>query len=59
VRVKANNWKTVLAAKAFSDATTEFDLVYLNQIRKQLNLSPLKNVASATALMRLFEFVNT
>jgi hypothetical protein len=57
VRVKANNWKTVLAAKAFSDSTTVLDLVYLNQIRKQLNLSPLKNVASATALMRLFELV--
>jgi acetate kinase len=53
--VKAASWKTVIAAKAFGKASVVLDLAYLNQIRKQLDLSPLKNIASAHALMRLFE----
>ena len=55
MRVKATSWKTVIAARAFADADVEIDLNYLNQIRKKIDLSPLRNVASASALMRLFE----
>jgi hypothetical protein len=57
VRVKATSWKTAIAAKVFRNSTTEIDLGYLNQIRKQLNLSPLKNMVSASALMRLLELI--
>jgi hypothetical protein len=57
VRVKATSWKTVIAARTFADSAIEIDLKYLNQIRKQLDLSPLKKMASATALMRLFELI--
>jgi hypothetical protein len=55
VRVKAASWKTVIAAKAFLEESVALDLEHLNPIRKQLDLSPLKNIASAHALMRLFE----
>jgi hypothetical protein len=57
LRVKATNWKTVIAVKAFGDSRTELDLEHLNQIRKQIDLSPLRNIASASALMRLFELI--
>lgn len=55
IRVKANSWKTVIAAQAFLDTEKSIDLNYLNQIRQELNLSPLKNIHSASALMALFE----
>ncbi|MEN9610411.1 MAG: hypothetical protein RLZZ628_1225 [Bacteroidota bacterium] len=57
IRVKASNWKTVILAKVRPDANTTIDLQAMNQIRKKLALSPLKSIASASALMRLWELL--
>jgi hypothetical protein len=47
----------VILAKARPDANTMIDLQTMNQIRKQLSLSPLKSIAAASALMRLWELL--
>jgi hypothetical protein len=57
LRVKATNWKTVIATKAAYPDSTKLDLQQINLIRKQLDLSPLKSMASASALMRLLELI--